>query len=41
MEKNYNGLNNHLVFTKIVNFLGGIFESKQTLFHFCLPFQDF
>jgi hypothetical protein len=37
-EKSYNRLNNYLVFIGIFNFLGGNFESEQTLFHSCLPF---
>jgi len=41
MEKNYNRLNNYLVFIGIFNFLGGNFEFEQTLFHSCLPFPIF
>jgi len=37
----FNKLNNHLVFIGIFNFLGGKFESKQTLFHSCLHFLGF
>ncbi len=38
MEKNYDRLNNHLVFIGAFNFLGGKFEYEQALFHSYLPF---
>jgi hypothetical protein len=41
MEKNYNTLNNFLIFSRIVNFLGGSFEFEQAVFHFYLSFLDF
>jgi hypothetical protein len=40
LEKNYNRLNDHLVFIGIFNFLGGKLESKQALFHSCLHFPN-